>query len=612
MPDTSTLITGGVVFDGTGADGRVADVLIVNGVVAEVAADIIPPDGADVIDATGKWVTPGFIDIHTHYDAEIELEPTLSESLRHGVTTVVIGSCGLSFALGGPEDLADMFCRVEGVPRSEVLPLLERIQDWNDPRSYFEHLALRPLGPNVASFLGHSALRSHVLGLERALDDSVKATEDELAAMASILEDSLDAGYLGLSINTLPWDKMDGERFRSRPTPSVYATWKEYRRLGEVLRRQRAVFQGVPDVSGRWNVVLFLAMASGIRREPLKTSVISMMDIAATPGMHRFLGALTTTARRLFNADLRLQSLPQPFTIWTDGLENPVIEEFGAGTEALHLAGTARAELLRDPGYRERFRRQWNNRIKGRAYHRDLGEARIVDCPAPDLVGLTFVDVAQRRSARELREVSAVDAFLDLQAEYGNDLRWQTTVGNRREDSVAWIVSHPQAQIGFSDAGAHLRNMAFYNFPLHLLRLVHRRAGTDSPVMSTGRAVHRVTGELADYLDIDAGHLRVGDRADVVVVDPAGLDDEIDTVTEAPMPGIASLQRLVNRNDRAVRAVFVNGRLAWNGTELVDGVGIQRRFGRLLRRRGSARSELRDGELVTAVSPARDESPQPT
>ena len=127
---------------------------------------------------------------------------------------------------------------------------------------------------------------------------------------------------------------------------------------------------------------------------------------------------------------------------------------------------------------------------------RDLSEARIDHCPDPTLTGLSFTEVAERRG------VDPVDAFLDLQAEFGNELRWTTTVGNRREDSVAWIVAHPQAQIGFSDAGAHLRNMAFYNFPLHLLRLVQRRAGTDRPVMSLGRAVHRVTGELAEYLDI--------------------------------------------------------------------------------------------------------------
>ena len=505
-----TLIRNGLVFDGSGADGRRVDVLIEDGVVSRLEADIDAP-AAQVIDAEGCWVTPGFIDLHTHYDAEIEIDPSLSESVRHGITTVLVGSCGLSFAVGEPEDLADMFCRVEGVPRGEVLPLLRRVQDWDSPEGYLDHLDRQPLGPNVMSFLGHSAIRAHVMGLGRALDDSVEPTRGELDRMAAMLERALDAGYLGLSINTLPWDKMDGDRFRSRPTPSVFARWKEYRHLAAVLRRRGAVFQGVPDFSGRWNLVLFAAIASGIRRRPLRTTLISLLDAPSAPGAYRALGGGASFARRVFKADVRLQSLPQPFRLWTDGLENPVMEELGAGTEALHLATAARSDLLRDPEYRSRFRKQWMNRFKGRAYHRDLAEARVVSCPDPGLVGRTFADIASERGA------DRVDTFLDLQAEFGNDLRWTTTVGNMNEDSVAWIVAHPQAQIGFSDAGAHLRNMAFYNFPLHLLRLVRRREQAGRPIMSIGRAVHRLTAELADYLGVDAGRLAVGKRADLVV-----------------------------------------------------------------------------------------------
>jgi len=575
---TETLIRNGLVFDGSGSDGRRVDVLVDDGVVRRLAAGIEVGPEATVIDATGCWVTPGFVDLHTHYDAELELDPSLVESVRHGITTVLIGSCGLSFAVGEPEDLADMFCRVEGVPRQDVLPLLRRIQDWDSPKGYLDHLDRLPLGPNVISFLGHSAIRAHVMGLERSLEQSVEPSRAELQRMAAMVDEAIDVGYLGLSINTLPWDKMDGERFRSRPTPSVFANWKEYRYLGEVLRRRDAVFQGVPDISGRWNLLLFAAIASGIGRKPLRTSIISMMDITAAPGMHRVLGAATSFARRFLRADVRLQSLPQPFRLWTDGLENPVIEEIGAGTEALHLAVGARRDLLLDPSYRARFRSQWTNRLKGRAYHRDLAEARIVGCPDASLVGRTFAEVASERRADRL------DTFLDLQAEFGNDLRWTTTVGNVREDAVAWIVSHPQAQIGFSDAGAHLRNMAFYNFPLHLLRLVRNRSRAGTPVMSAGRAVHRVTGELADYLGVDAGHLRVGGRADVAIIDPTALDGHLDDVVEAPMPGVPSLRRLVNRNDAAVRAVLVNGRLAWDGSAIGTGFGSEPGFGSVLRR----------------------------
>ncbi|MGI9578840.1 MAG: N-acyl-D-amino-acid deacylase family protein, partial [Microthrixaceae bacterium] len=520
----------------------------------------------------------GFVDLHTHYDAEVELDAGLTESVRHGVTTVLVGSCGLSFAIGEAEDLADMFCRVEGVPREEVLPLLERIKDWKTPPEYLDHLDELPLGPNVCSFLGHSAIRAHVMGLGRSLDEDIEPTDAELQQMDELLNEALDAGYLGLSINTLPWDKMDGDRYRSRPTPSVYAKWKEYRFLSHTLRRRDAILEGVPDISQRWNLLLFAANAHGIGRKTLRTTVISLMDIKAAPYAYKMLGGVLSTARRLGRADVKLQALPQPFRLWTDGLENPVMEEIGAGTEVLHLAESARSDLLSDPQYRERFRKQWTNKIKGRAYHRDLTEARIVDCPDESLVGLTFAEVAKQRSS------DRVDTFLDLAAEYGNQLRWTTTVGNTDEESVAWIVEHPQAQIGFSDAGAHLRNMAFYNFPLHLLRLVRKRTEAGKDVIPLGRAVHRVTGELADYLGIDAGHIRIGDRADVVVIDPTALDDRVDEVTEAPMPDI-ELDRLVNRGDGAVKAVLVNGRLAWDGetVERGDGFGTQDGFGRVLR-----------------------------
>ncbi|MFN7149535.1 MAG: N-acyl-D-amino-acid deacylase family protein [Microthrixaceae bacterium] len=572
-----TLIRAGLVVDGTGAEGRVADVLVSNGVVADIGVDLDAPEGAEVIDAEGCWVTPGFIDLHTHYDAELELDPALSESVRHGVTTVLIGSCGLSFAVGEPEDLADMFCRVEGVPRVDVLPLLERIQDWDSPKGYLDHLERLPLGPNVCSFLGHSAIRAHVMGLGRSLSADVTPSDAELDRMAGMLDESLDVGYLGLSINTLPWDKMDGDRFRSLPTPSVFATWKEYRHLGEVLRRRDAVLEGVPDISARWNLLLFAGIASGVRRRPLRTTIISLMDVKAAPGAYKILAGAAGFARRWLRADVRLQALPQPFRLWTDGLENPVIEEIGAGTEALHLAGRARADLLRDPEYRRRFRSQWTNKIKGRAYHRDLAEARIVECPDESLVGMTFADVATARGA------DRVETFLDLAAEHGNDLRWTTTVGNADGDSVAWIVSHPQAQIGFSDAGAHLRNMAFYNFPLHLLRLVRERERAGRPVMPLGRAVHRLTGELAHFLGIEAGLLRVGARADLVVIDPEALDGRVDEVDEAPMPGIDSVRRLVNRGDGPVRAVLVNGRVAWDRTGRADGFGAEPGFGQVLR-----------------------------
>src|SRR4051812_43030685 len=161
-----TVLSGGTVFDGTGAPARIANVGILDGNIA--AVDEAPMQGRRTVDARGKWVTPGFVDLHTHYDAEVEVAPSLVESVRHGVTTCVMGSCSLSLALGSPEDLADQFCRVEALPYDAVRAILEEKKSWNTLADYLDHLGSLPLGPNVASFIGHSALRVHVMGMRRA------------------------------------------------------------------------------------------------------------------------------------------------------------------------------------------------------------------------------------------------------------------------------------------------------------------------------------------------------------------------------------------------------------------------------------------------------------
>jgi N-acyl-D-aspartate/D-glutamate deacylase len=574
----AVVIRGGTVFDGTAdAPGRTADVLVRDGRVERIGEIREIPEGAEVVDAKGCWVTPGFIDLHTHYDAELEVSPGLTESVRHGITTVLVGSCGLSFAVGTPEDLADQFCRVEAIPRSTVLPMLERVKHWDTPTAYVEHLRDSAIGPNVTSMLGHNAVRAHVMGLGRSLDKKIKPTEREVGTMLGLLHESLDAGYLGMSFNTLSWDKVDGDRYRSKPLPSVHANWREYRSFTKVLRERDAIWQVVPNLQNRLNFLPIMLHSGGFRRKSMKTMMISMVDSRAFRAYYKIAGHLSQAINNLYGGQIRFQSLPNPFDLWVDGLEVPVIEEIGAGTEALHETDPdKRKAMMYDPAFRRKFSRQWHNPFAGRAYHRKLSEPKIVNCPDPSLIGKTFAEVAAERG------VKPIDAFLDLQGEYGNDLRWYTVVGNDRPNQLAWIANHPSVLIGFSDAGAHLRNMGFYNFPLRLFKLVRDRAAEGKPVMSTERAVHRVTGEIAGYLGIDAGYLAEGRRADLVVVDPAGLTDEVDQAHEEPMEGFDGMERLVRRNNAAVRAVYVNGRLAWDGKQPGRGFGSERGFGTFL------------------------------
>ena len=572
------VIRNGLHFDGTGAPAAVRDLGIRDGRVLATSDVPLPADGARVIDASGCWVMPGFLDMHTHYDAELIAAPSLSESLRHGVTTVTVGSCSISAILSEPEDCSDMFTRVESIPRAQVLPLLRERKTWSTPREYVDFLRSHPLGPNVNAFIGHSDMRVRVMGLARAVDRDARPTRDEMAQMERWLEEALDAGMLGLSSMTNPWDKLDGDRFRSKQLPSTYATWGEYRRLNRLLRRRGRILQSAPSLVKKVNALLFMLESAGLSIRPaLKTTLLTLADPKATPGMHRAIAAVTSFVNRMLGADVRWQTLPVPFEVYSDGIDLVVFEEFGAGRAALHLADEIeRNALMRDEAYRRRFRRDYERRWTPRVWQRDFHDAHIVACPDASLVGRSFGDVADERG------IHPVDAFLDLVVEHGRALRWRTIIANHRPDEVAFMFQHPSAILGFADSGAHIRNMAFYSLPLRVLRLVRDRELAGRPVMPLEKAVRRLTGEIADWLDVEAGHLRQGDRADVVVVDPRALDERLDAYHEAPMEGLGGLVRMVNRSDGTVRAVVVNGRIAFDGASFDPDLGRKTGFGQFL------------------------------
>jgi N-acyl-D-glutamate deacylase len=598
------IVEHGLYFDGTGAPGVVRHLGIRGGRIAAVSEAPIdrPSDraGARTIDARGKWVMPGFVDLHTHYDAELLAAPALSESVRHGVTTVAVGSCSISAVLSPAEDCSDLFTRVEAVPREHVLPLLRRAKAWSTPGEYVEFLRGHPLGPNVISFLGHSDLRTRVMGLGRAVDRRARPTREELAQMERWLEDALDHGFLGLSTMTNPWDKVDGDRFRSAQLPSTYATWGEYRRLHRVLRRRGAVLQSAPSLVTKVNALLFLIASAGFGvRARLRTTLITLADAKSSRGLHRVLGALTRFVNRVLRGDLRWQTLPVPFEVYADGIDLVVFEELGAGQAALHLADeVARNALMSDEAYRRRFRRDYAARFSPRVWHRDFHDAQIVACPDARVVGRTFGAVADERG------VHPVDAFLDLVVAHGRALRWRTTIANDRPAEVVAMINEPAALIGFSDAGAHVRNMAFYSFPLRMLRLVQDRSA-----MPIERAVWRLTGEIGDWLGVDAGHLRVGDRADLVVVDPSALDERLDRYCEAEMAGFGGLVRMVSRSDGAVAAVLINGRVAFADGELAPELGRAQGYGAFLPARSAGPGRAGRAPVTAGAAPSDVDAP---
>ena len=274
----------------------------------------------------------------------------------------------------------------------------------------------------------------------------------------------------------------------------------------------------------------------------------------------------------------RWQHLPVPFELYSDGIDLVIFEEFGATAAALHLrTQAARRRLLLDDDFRQRFRREYRRPLPPRAWHRDLYDAEIVSCPEPGLAGQSFGEVADSRGGHP------VDTFLDLVAAHGNRLRWRTTIANHRPTVLDRLAADPAVQFGFADSGAHLRNMAFYNAPLRLLKRVYDAERKGRPILTIEQAVHRLTGELAGWFGLEAGTLRVGDRADLVIVDPTGLGDSLAAYHEAPMDAYGSLARMVNRNDAAVPAVCVAGQVVWQNGRFADWYGTTRGTGRFLR-----------------------------
>ncbi|WP_028766345.1 N-acyl-D-amino-acid deacylase family protein [Shewanella fidelis] len=581
MSAYDTIIKGGRYFDGTGAASSIQNVAIKNGKIVKVSSQALDETGCNhIIDAQQKWVMPGFIDTHTHYDAELIVSPSLSESVRHGVTTVLVGSCSLSMICSEYEDASDIFTRVETVPREKVLPILKQHKTWSTPKQWVEFAQQHPLGPNVVSMLGHSDLRVGVMGLSRATDLNVTPTEMEMRKMESLLKESLDVGFLGLSTMCLKWDKIDGDREWSKSLPSTYAKWKEVSRLNNLVREYDRVHQGAPNAAAILQINQYMRECMGIFKKRLKTTLISRMDLKGSV----YLSKITNLAARVtnfFNGDFRWQVLPTPFTVYADGIDVVFFEEFGAGELALDLKDKiARNELLKDEAYRRDFRKFYGEKLSPRVWQRDFGDAIILECPDQSIVGKNFADVA------ESKQIHVVDLFLDLVVQYGTDLRWYTTVANHRKHVLKNMVKDKKSLITFSDAGAHIRNMAFYNLPLRMLKLVNesinesqsQQAKNSQAIMTMEQAVFRMTGDQAQWFNIDAGRIRVGDRADVVVLNPAKFDQNLEQVCWAEMENFG-LQRLVNRNPGLIEQVFINGKLACEHDHVSPELGRSMDFG---------------------------------
>jgi N-acyl-D-aspartate/D-glutamate deacylase len=516
------VIRGGQLVDGTGAARRPADIAVDGGRISAIGRDVA--DGAQTIDAEGRVVAPGFVDVHTHLDVQGFWDPTLSPSPLHGVTTVLGGNCGFTVApLGG--DAADylmrMLARVEGMP-------LESLEqgvpwDWTSTAEYLDRLD-GMLALNAGFMVGHSALRRVVMG-----DGATERTArpDELDRMVALLRAGLAAGAIGFS-STWSATHNDAE---GRPVPSRHASAAELVTLAAVCGEfEGTSLEFLPGV-GRWDteteqVMLDMTVAA---RRPLNWNII--VGSARSLGHWREKLALSDRARELGGKIVGLV-IPRIFGARFCFRSGFVLDAIDGWREPMALPPADKLALLSDPTGRARL---------AALAETTSGMGALTDWSAKVIVE-TFTDATKRYEGRTVADIAAeegkapFDALLDIVV--ADDLR--TSFRNASDDDTeedwaarAELWHDPRAVVGASDAGAHLDMLATFSFSTDLLAFGVREHG----LLTTEEAVRLLTSVPADLYGLrDRGRLVEGAIADLVVLDESTVGPE-EVSTRFDLPG---------------------------------------------------------------------------
>jgi len=555
------VIRGGTVVDGTGAPGRLADVAIDGDRV--VAVGEVDGPAHRTHEADGLTVTPGFVDAHTHLDAQLGWDPEATPSCWHGVTSVVIGNCGVTFAPCRPQDrawLAEMMESVEDIPADAILGGLP--WDWESYGDYLDTVDRLPKGVNVGGMVGHCAIRWNVMG-ERSLDRSESPTADELEAMAAHVDEALERGALGVSssrtiIHTLP----DG-----REVPGTFAGLDELVALTDPLRRRgRGVFEtaamlgaqnGVDEEGTRHEIELLAAVSRACGR-PVS---FGLTHTNAGPHLHELALAHVTRV----NADgarLRPQTSPRQIGVLI-GLDFRTPFDFCAGWQALApLSHDEKMAALADPERRAALVTEADalGNTGEHTFLMPLDRARYDHSPDDSLAA---------EAAR--RGVSVAQAFIDLNLESDGGRIFNYPFLNQDLEAAGAMFTHPDVVVGLGDAGAHVSQVIDASQATFLLSYWVRERGA----FTLEDAVRRITSETAELFGLTGrGLLAPGAHADVNVLDPEALGLPLPEHVR-DLPGGAG--RLIQRAE-GYRATIVNGQVA-----LEDGEHTGTLAGRLLR-----------------------------
>jgi N-acyl-D-aspartate/D-glutamate deacylase len=542
------LIQGGTLVDGTGQAGRPADVGVRDGrIVAITEPGAIGEVAAQTVDAAGLIVCPGFVDPHTHYDAQLHWDPFATPSNVHGVTTVIGGNCGFSLAPIKPEH-ADytrrMMAKVEGMP---LLALENGVTwDWHTFGDFLDRFEGN-IAVNAGFLVGHCALRRYVMGAESVGNE---ATGDQVAAMAALLETSLRAGGLGFS-TTLARTHSDGD---GQPVPSRWATHDEVIALSGAVRDHEgttleAIVDGCLDMFSDDEIDLLVAMSNAGQR-PLNWNVLTV-DSKVPERVTRQLDAGTRAAEH----NARLVALTMPSLV-------PMNMSFGTHCalflmpgwdEVMQLPITQRIERLRDPETRK-----WMNE---RARSPEAGVFRRLASWGAYVIGDTFSAANDGLKERVVRDIAAergqdeFDTLCDIVI--NDELRtvlWPIASDGDQEswELRAKVWNDPRALLGGSDAGAHLDRMCGAPYTTRFLADTIR----GRKLLPLERAIQLITEAPAQLFGLrDRGTVVVGAHADIVIFDPATIAADHATLVHDLPGGSARL----TAGSQGVEHVFVNG-----------------------------------------------------
>ena len=552
-----TVLRGALLVDGTGAPPRPADVVIEADRIAAVEAPGTrrPATGdGDVVDLDGLVLAPGFIDCHTHYDAQVLWDPDLTPSSWHGVTTVVMGNCGFGIAPTRPAGRETIARTLENVEGMSVEALFAGIP-WTF-ETFPEYLdAVERAGPklNVAVMLGHTPLRLYVLGEEAAERD---ATSAEIEEMRRLVGEALDAGAIGFASSRQPahagaWGK---------PVPSRLATVDELMRLAEPLaERGRGTFAIThgPDFGP-----VELAELSVKTGRPVTWTALN-----ASPGAFRLLDKAEARGGEVWP-----QVACRPIVFQVTLAEPAPFARADAFAQVLSVPSAERSRFYRDPAWREQARadvvRQW---------HYGWDKVFVAETGAhPELAdGPSLAELGAQRG------VDPLDVLCDVALDDDLSTRFRVVVANDDAASLAGLLRDDRTLLGLSDAGAHASQLCDAVFATYLLEHWVRETGT----LSLEKAIWRITGHPAAVFGIPGrGRVAPGYFADLVAFDPAAVGVErMERVWDLP----AGADRLIARS-HGLHQVWVNGELASDG----DGDG-RPRAGRLIRDGGTAAGPAR-------------------